>query len=73
MKPFLFIVVVRLLLPPALAAPTDSEEMVLTPGGLRPKSRIHAIPDGGLINILGNEIQLLLQLLQFGYRRTSMT
>jgi len=46
-------------LPFTLAAPLNSEEQVLTPAGLRPASSVVQIPEGGSINISGNELQLL--------------
>lgn len=40
-------------------APVDSEEMVTTPAGLRPASGVFPVPDGGSINISGNDVQVL--------------
>ena len=52
--------IVALLLPLTLAAPvSDSDEMVQTPGGMLPASSVHPVPEGGAINIAGDEIQLL--------------
>ncbi|KAJ7440161.1 hypothetical protein FB451DRAFT_141382 [Mycena latifolia] len=48
---------VGLLAPLALAAPTA--EMVLTPSGYRPKANVHAIPAGGSLAHVGNEIHVL--------------
>jgi len=50
---------VALLLPFILAAPLDSEEMVTTPGGQRPKSSLFQIPEGGSINVSGDEVHVL--------------
>ncbi|KAG7096284.1 hypothetical protein E1B28_003731 [Marasmius oreades] len=52
-------VILAALLPLALAAPAQSEEMVLTPGGLRPKSSVIQIPEGGSINLTDTEVHLL--------------
>ena len=50
---------VALLLPLLLAAPVDEEEMVTAPGGRRPKSSLVPIPEGGSINVSGNEVHVL--------------
>ncbi|KAF9266679.1 hypothetical protein L218DRAFT_941853 [Marasmius fiardii PR-910] len=52
-------VVLAALLSCALAAPAQPEEMVMTPGGLRPKSSVIQIPEGGSIKITPTEIHLL--------------
>jgi len=49
--------VLRVLSSPAV---TDtSEELVMTPGGLRPKANVHAIPEGARINHTPTEIQII--------------
>ncbi|KAG7094694.1 hypothetical protein E1B28_005513 [Marasmius oreades] len=58
MKAPLFVILAALL-PYALAAPAQSEEMVQTPGGLRPKSNVIQIPEGGAISLTSTEIHLL--------------
>ncbi|KAF9267845.1 hypothetical protein L218DRAFT_649398 [Marasmius fiardii PR-910] len=54
-----FLVVLAALLPLTLAAPAQSEGMIMTPGGLRPKSNVIQIPEGGSINLTATEIHLL--------------
>ncbi|KAG7094695.1 hypothetical protein E1B28_005514 [Marasmius oreades] len=58
MKAPLFVILAALL-PYALAAPAQSGEMVQTPGGLRPKSNVIQIPEGGAISLTETEIHLL--------------
>ncbi|KAF9266520.1 hypothetical protein L218DRAFT_72665 [Marasmius fiardii PR-910] len=58
MKAFLSVVLAALL-SCALAAPAQPEEMVMTPGGLRPKSSVIQIPEGGSIKVTATEIHLL--------------
>ncbi|KAE9384896.1 hypothetical protein BT96DRAFT_1007606 [Gymnopus androsaceus JB14] len=51
-----------LLLPFTLAAPAEErtdEEMVRTPAGLRPISKVHLVPEGGEVRLVGEEIHLL--------------
>ncbi|KAF9266533.1 hypothetical protein L218DRAFT_1015021 [Marasmius fiardii PR-910] len=59
MKVFNLFVGLAALLPFALAAPAQADDMVLTPGGLRPKSNVIQIPEGGSINLTATEIHLL--------------
>ncbi|KAF9266532.1 hypothetical protein L218DRAFT_942235 [Marasmius fiardii PR-910] len=59
MKTFSLVVGLAALLPFALAAPAQADDMVLTPGGLRPKSNVIQIPEGGSINLTATEIHLL--------------
>ncbi|KAG7089853.1 hypothetical protein E1B28_011497 [Marasmius oreades] len=58
MKVSLFVALAALL-PFALAAPAQTEEMVMTPGGLRPKSSVIQIPEGGSISLTDTEVHLL--------------
>ncbi|KAF9266531.1 hypothetical protein L218DRAFT_996706 [Marasmius fiardii PR-910] len=59
MKTFNLFVGLAALLPFTSAAPAQAEDMVLTPGGLRPKSNVVQIPEGGSINLTATEIHLL--------------
>jgi len=58
-----FTLFAALLLPLTLAAPVEEiradEEMVRTPAGLRPTSKVHLVPDGGEVRLVGEEIHLL--------------
>ncbi|KAF9259379.1 hypothetical protein L218DRAFT_947608 [Marasmius fiardii PR-910] len=51
-------IALAILLPFNLSAP-QSDEMVTTPGGLRPRSGVIQIPEGGSINLTPTEIHLL--------------
>src|SRR5271170_5945542 len=37
----------------------SDEEMVLTPGGLHPKSQVHTVPFGGRVHHTDDEVQLI--------------
>lgn len=52
-----FTLFAALLLPLTLAAPVEEiradEEMVRTPAGMRPTSKVHLVPDGGEVRLVG--------------------
>jgi len=45
--------------PPLVVQGAPAEEMVLTPGGMRPISTVHQIPPGGRLAHVGNEVHLI--------------
>ncbi|KAJ7742780.1 hypothetical protein B0H16DRAFT_1890106 [Mycena metata] len=47
-----------LLAPLVQAAPIEAETMVPTPGGLRLKANVHAVPEGGHIVHVGNDVHV---------------
>ncbi|KAF9266521.1 hypothetical protein L218DRAFT_996698 [Marasmius fiardii PR-910] len=59
MKSFNLFVGLVALLPFALAVPTQAEDLVMTPAGLRPSSSVIQIPEGGSVNLTATEIHLL--------------